>query len=416
MGVREHYMGNTDGLSEPEMLIALAKVIVPDMREPLESMMKTIKGNVFDYKTCKNAGGTYFPFGDADARTAFDTRVKTKYMTALADMSEFVDGFIDVRGSTKKDERLVKALVELINLDDSIVNEQLFYVSEGGTAISKSDLLIVTDICLQPFLLGVWHFAVLRNGGNTIGKETYDAWCPAQGGGQRKYTATLGANLGRTIQLLYHTGPNPDVSACEVSELDEDRRTQGENVSLKDTELLIEFKSDYTPIIEYCINTDFSAELVDINLSDKIASIYNDKWRFRSRDFVDAHLRKLKNNILEALNELTVYLSDRYLRLHEGSGQLIFRNQSWEEGDRLREELRPNTIRIREKLRDLYLELYPDPDADNDDVESEIEQDAPQAQILQQNVNNPFVFNFTQNGNGNTQIGHVENYYGTKKE
>lgn len=30
MGVREHYMGNTDGLSEPETLIALAKVIVPD--------------------------------------------------------------------------------------------------------------------------------------------------------------------------------------------------------------------------------------------------------------------------------------------------------------------------------------------------------------------------------------------------
>jgi hypothetical protein len=416
MGVREHYMSNTDGLSEPKTLIALAKVMMPDMQEPLESMMKTIKGNVFDYKTCKNAGGTYFPFGDADARTAFDTRVKTEYRTALADMSEFVDGFIDVGGSTKKDERLVIALVELINLDDSIVNEQLFYVCEDGTAILKSDLLVVTDICLQPFLLGVWHFAVLRNGGNTIGKETYDAWCPAQGGGQRKYTATLGANLGRTIQLLYHTGQNPDVSDGEVSELDEDCRAQGENVSLKDTELLSEFKSDYTPIIEYCINTDFSAELVNINLSDKIASLYNDKWRFRSRDFADAHLRKLKNNILAALNELTVYLSDRYLRLHEGFGQLIFRNQSWEEGDRLREELRPNTIRIREKLRDLYLELYPDPDADNDTVEPEIEQDAPQSQVLQQNVNNPFVFNFTQNGNSNTQIGHVENYYGTKKE
>lgn len=416
MGVREHYMGNTDGLSEPETLIALAKVIVPDMQEPLESMMKTIKGNVFDYKTCKNAGGTYFPFGDADARTAFDTRVKTEYRTALAAMSEFVDGFIDVGGSIKKDERLVRALVELINLDDSIMDGQLFYVSKDGAAISKSDLLVVTDICLQPFLLGVWHFAVLRNDGNTIGKETYDAWCPAQGGGQRRYTATLGDNFGRTIQLSYHTVPNPDVSAGEVLELDEDGRVQGEKVSSKDTELLSEFKSDYTPIIEYCINTDFSAELVDINLSDRITALYNDKWCFRSRDFADAHLRKLKNNILATLNELTAYLSDRYLRLHEGSGQLIFRNQSWEEGDRLREELRPNTIRIREKLRDLYLELYPDPDADNETVEPEVEQVAPQAQVLQQNVNNPFVFNFTQNGNSNTQIGHIENYYGNKKE
>lgn len=415
-GVREHYMGTTDGLSEPKTLISLAKVMVPDMQDPLESMTNTIKGNVFGFKACKNAGGTYFPFGDADARKSFDTRVKNEYRATLVAMSEFVDGFIDAGGSTKKDERLVRALVELIDLDDSIVNEQLFYVGKDGTAISKSDLLVVTELCLQPFLLGVWHFAVLRNGGNTIGKETYDTWCPAQGGGQRKYTATLGDNLGRTIELKYHTVPNPNVSAGEDSALDEDGRAQRDKVSSKDTELMNEFKFDYTSIIEYCINTDFSVELVDINLSEKIASLYNDKWRFRSRDFADVPLRKLKNNILIVLNELTAYLSERYLRLHEGSGQLIFRNQSWEEGDRLREELRPNTIRIREKLRDLYLELYPDPEADNYTVEPEVEQNTSQAQVLQQNVNNPFVFNFTQNGNGNTQIGHIENYYGKKKE
>ena len=415
-GVREHYMGTTDGLSEPETLIALAKVMVPDMQDPLESMTKTIKGNVFDFKTCKNAGGTYFPFGNTDARTAFDARVKTEYRTTLAAMSEFVDGFIDAGGSIKKDERLIRALVELIDLDDSIVNEQLFYVCEDGTPISKADLHVATEICLQPFLLGVWHFAILRNGGNTIGKETYNAWCPAQGGGQRIYTATLGENLGRIIQLSYHTVLNPNVSAGKVSGLDEGGRAQGDTVSSIDTELLSEFKSDYSSIIEYCINRDFSAELVDINLSDKIAYLYNDKWRFRSRDFADISLRKLKNNILTALNELTAYLSDRYLRLHEGSGQLIFRNQSWEEGERLREELRPNTIKIREKLRDLYLELYPDPEADDFTVEPEVEQSTSQAQVLQQNVNNPFVFNFTQNGNGNTQIGHIENYYGNKKE
>ena len=415
-GVREHYMGTTDGLSEPETLIALAKVMVPDMQDPLKSMMKTIKGNVFDFKTCKNAGGTYFPFGNVDAKTAFDARVKTEYRTTLAAMLEFIDGFIDVGGSIKKDERLVRALVELIDRDDSIVSEQLFYVSEDGTPISKADLLVLTEICLQPFLVGVWHFAVLRNGGNTIGKETYDAWCPAQGGGQRTYTATLGDNLSRTIELKYHTLTNPNVSAVEDSALDEHFLAQGAKVSLKDAELLNEFKTDYTSIIEYCINTDFSAELVDINLSDKISSKYNDKWRFRSRDFADAHLRKMKNNILTALNELTAYLSDRYLRLHEGSGQLIYRNQSLEEGDRLRQKLRPNTIRIRESLRDLYLELYPDTDAENNNVGPEVKQVGPQAQLLQQNVNNPFVFNLTQNGKGNTQIGHIENYYGNKKE
>lgn len=38
---------------------------------------------------------------------------------------------------------------------------------------------------------------------------------------------------------------------------------------------------------------------------------------------------------------------------------LICKNQSIKEGERLREELRPNSIRIREELRDRYLELWP---------------------------------------------------------
>ena len=56
--VREHYAGEKDGLSEPEVLIGLSQVLVPDFQEPLESMMTTIKGNTSEYKSCKNKGGT----------------------------------------------------------------------------------------------------------------------------------------------------------------------------------------------------------------------------------------------------------------------------------------------------------------------------------------------------------------------
>lgn len=40
-------------------------------------------------------------------------------------MTGFVDSYIDVGGSTKIDECLVKTLVKLIDLDDSIEDEQL---------------------------------------------------------------------------------------------------------------------------------------------------------------------------------------------------------------------------------------------------------------------------------------------------
>lgn len=119
-GVREHYAGEKDGLSEPEVLIGLSKVLVPDFQEPLESMMTTIKGNTSEYKSCKNKGGTYFPFGNKVALTAFDKCIKENYRVALNRMIEFCDEFLHVKDSTKKDERLVKALIDTIDKDDSI--------------------------------------------------------------------------------------------------------------------------------------------------------------------------------------------------------------------------------------------------------------------------------------------------------
>jgi len=202
-GIRQRYMSAKDGLSEPEMLIALAKVILPEFSAPIDSMEATIKGNAYDYKSCKSAGGTYFPFGDSAALQTFDDRVKNDYRSALISMSGLIDAFIDAGGSIKKDERLVRALVELVCLDDTIDHERAFYINESGAPSKKTDLFTLSDISFQPFLLGVFHFAVCRTEGNTIGQETFDAWCPSQGGGQRIYTATLGENLSRPIHLSY---------------------------------------------------------------------------------------------------------------------------------------------------------------------------------------------------------------------
>ena len=216
-GIRQRYMSAKDGLSEPEMLIALAKIVQPDFSAPLDSMEATIKGNAFDYKSCKNAGGTYFPFSDSAAIQAFDTRVRNDYRSALISMSNLIDAFIDVGGSIKKDERLVRALIELVCLDDSIDHERAFYINESGAPSKKSDFFTMSALSLQPFLLGVFHFAVCRTEGNTIEQETFDAWCPSQGGGQRIYTATLGENLSRLLHLSYF-GLTAPVDEAEISD------------------------------------------------------------------------------------------------------------------------------------------------------------------------------------------------------
>lgn len=142
-------------------------------------------------------------------------------------------------------------------------------------------------------------------------------------------------------------------------------------ISAADASLLEEFKKDYSKILEYCIKTDFASELVDINFGEEVRILYDEKWRFKSRDFSNRELRKLKNKILKTLNELMQYVSPEYLRLHEATGMLIFKNQSWEEGCKLRDEFHPNSDRLRREIANLYVKLYPEEFQDEIDEESD---------------------------------------------
>ena len=194
--------GKKDGLTEYETLIGLARVIRSDLATPMPTEIKTIQGNASEYKKCKNAGGGYFPFGDKTALRVFDERVKNEYADTLRKMCCFVDGFIDAGGDIKKDELLVKALVELISLDNHIDDSQSFYIKEDGTTAQKTELVNMREIPLEPFLLGVFHYAVC-NVDNTAGAETFKIWCPSTGGGKRAYTGDIGVNWPVNIKLSY---------------------------------------------------------------------------------------------------------------------------------------------------------------------------------------------------------------------
>lgn len=180
--------------------------------------IKTIQGNASEYKKCKNAGGGYFPFGDKTALRVFDERVKNEYTDTLRKMCCFVDGFIDAGGDIKKDELLVKALVELISLDNCIDESQSFYVKEDGATMQKKDIAAMKEISLQPFLLGVFHYAVC-NVDNTVGAETFDVWCPSAGGSKRAYTGDIGVNWPVDIKLSYIESKDDDVADNKADKL-----------------------------------------------------------------------------------------------------------------------------------------------------------------------------------------------------
>lgn len=133
-------------------------------------------------------------------------------------------------------------------------------------------------------------------------------------------------------------------------------------ISLEDSKLLEELKKDYDELVIKCIKTDFTVPGVDINLYDEIDIRYREKWDVKMLKFKNKELRRIIFDMLGALNDLTQYLTDEYMRaLETPRGYvLIARNESWEQGCNLREVLRPQTTKLRYKLRDLYREIHPE--------------------------------------------------------
>lgn len=200
MNAREHYDGDSDGLSDPEVLVGLIRVINPTYTDPGKEKLKTIVNN---YKRCETSTSTYFPFGDDQVISAFDKTIRNNYQTVLNGMIDFVNNFLDVSGTVHKDINLVRALVDLVQQDQTIQAGDEFFIGRNGEKKKKAALGDLKEVCLPSFLLGVWHYIVVNRKNNSIGKKTYNVWCPSAGGGQRKYIAHMGEGILESLTISY---------------------------------------------------------------------------------------------------------------------------------------------------------------------------------------------------------------------
>ena len=214
-GAREHYAGDGDGLTDPEVLAGLIKVINPDYKDPGK---EKLKGTANNYKACKSSKGTYLPFDDEQVLSAFNNNVQTNYPAALNGMIKFVKGFLELGPAVHKDTNLVRALIDLILQDQSINPNEEFFIGESGERVKKSTLGDLQKVCLPSFLLGVWHYVVIYRKDNSVGKDTYDKWCPAQDRAQRKYTAHMGEGLFPNLSSYMVEAENIPTADSETDE------------------------------------------------------------------------------------------------------------------------------------------------------------------------------------------------------
>ena len=130
---RNKILENSDGLSQPEVLLGLMLVEDPSHKIPntkQKGVMSSLSTIASNFKACNNINSTYFPFFDDDISEAFDNRVKENHDAALKDMIKFVDAFIN---KEIKGVKLVSALAELIAKDPTITDDMVIQTRSGGT-------------------------------------------------------------------------------------------------------------------------------------------------------------------------------------------------------------------------------------------------------------------------------------------
>lgn len=211
MKAREHYAGDSDGLSDPEVLVGLIKVINPDYTDLGK---ENLKGTANNYKACKISNSAYLPFDDEQVVSAFDSVMRTDYQTALNGMIVFVNDFLDLSEIVHKDVNLVRALVDLIQQDQTIKAGDEFFIGPNGEKKKKAALGDLKKVCLPSFLLGVWHYVVLNRKDNSVGRTTYDEWCPSNDRAPRKYTAHMGEGI--LDDLTTYTVDTKETIAAEI--------------------------------------------------------------------------------------------------------------------------------------------------------------------------------------------------------
>jgi hypothetical protein len=218
-GKRGNAKGETDGLSQTDLLIELVKII-GKFNPPAK--ISTLKKNVGGYRQCDDNGGTYFSAAlETENRVkAFDEKVKSNYASVLSDMSVLVARFID----EDKAVMLIKALLEVIGSDEAL-SDAVFYVGDEST--TRDDLLKMESVCLPSFLLGVWHYIVLNVQDNTVGQPTFKEWHIKKGETNSQWVFREDIDIGNTVSQQITVLPFADY-VSPIDEAEDESTQQGE--------------------------------------------------------------------------------------------------------------------------------------------------------------------------------------------
>ncbi len=332
-------------------MVDLIKVLYPNYHD-LSSSKNSYQKTLSEYKSCKKNGGCYIPFNNTEVRETAKNSIEKDYPSALSRMSKVISEFIDL--SSKKHILLIKELIEMIKVDDSIDDNQAFYVLAGGQTLTKSQIIQSESICLEAFLLGVWYYSVIQE--NKNGLDTYNYLCPPSNNpeeknNKREYIGSLGRNS-QPIEIT-----STLFSDDSITEVQNDSKVVSNPLSIGDKNLLLKFKEDFTPVIKDLIQFELCDVPINSTIIQRINELY-DCWRFADTTFQNKELNSLKTSIIDNLNTLNSFFSCKYLLPLENQNFLFLVKGYDVQTLELRDQFINGVSKIQNELSKLFKELY----------------------------------------------------------
>ena len=162
------------GTKETSLLIDMLKVLKHDIY--IDN--STLKEQTKKLKICKEHSSLATPFEDTSMQIILNDDIENNYTKLLKRAVEFTNSYIDTNSEIHKDELLVKALLEVIEKDNSISDQQQFYILPNGKSVKKCKLPSMAKFYLPSFLLGILYYVIMNIKDNKEGAEKYNEWCP----------------------------------------------------------------------------------------------------------------------------------------------------------------------------------------------------------------------------------------------
>lgn len=185
--------------NETNFLCDILKIFYPK----LYINSSNIKVKKDKFKRCKEHSELATPFENSSLQIKLTNDISNYYDELLKRTSDLITNYIDTDSDLHKEELLVKAVIEVIEHDESIPNNQVFYILPNGKAVTKEKLISIKKIYFPSFLLGILYYVIINIKDNKEGADTYDEWCPKPNSGtKRKYTANIGEKSKKQVVLV----------------------------------------------------------------------------------------------------------------------------------------------------------------------------------------------------------------------